>query len=117
MKTCSSCKKIKDIKDFYKRKNRKSGYTSECKGCFKSRMGNRHQIHKDILVKEAGGQCIRCGYDACTRILVFHHLDPSTKSFGISEKLSANLSILKAEVDKCVLLCPNCHGEKHLGIW
>lgn len=47
--------------------------------------------------------------------LTFHHLDPSQKEFEISGK-SISWERLKAELDKCALVCRNCHGETEAGI-
>lgn len=47
------------------------------------------------------------------RALEFHHLDPSIKDFGISTCITKNIASLKAEVDKCILVCSNCHAEIH----
>ena len=68
---------------------------------------------KNALIKYKGGKCERCGYDKCTRALEFHHLDPSKKDFGISKNLCKSMEKQKAEVDKCILLCSNCHAEVH----
>ena len=50
-------------------------------------------------------------------ILQFHHLDPSQKEFALSDinfnALSFNMKMLKEEVNKCQLLCANCHAEQH----
>lgn len=113
---CSKCQQEKLESDFYKRSGR-SYHLAECKSCFKQRMSQRHQQHKDQLVLEFGGRCQRCGYDVSPRILSFHHIDPKTKSFGLAKRLSANLSVLREEAAKCLLLCPNCHAEKHSGLW
>jgi hypothetical protein len=60
-----------------------------------------------------GGKCIYCGYNKCPRSLVFHHRDPTTKSFGISGNYGLGWPLLQAELDKCDLICANCHGEIH----
>ena len=117
MRTCCACNVSKDESEFYPRKKRKTPYTSECKECFKERMGERHQHHKDTLVEEHGGKCRRCGYNKSIRILHFHHLDPTLKDFEIADRLSSNLTFLREECKKCILLCPNCHGELHQGLW
>ena len=49
------------------------------------------------------------------RALQFHHLDPTQKDFGISGT-TKSFEKLKPELDKCVLLCANCHGEVHEGL-
>ncbi len=71
---------------------------------------------KAILYK--GGSCIKCGYNKCFRSLDFHHRDPLQKDFSIGEsrggkKIVRNWEKLTPELDKCDLLCRNCHGEVH----
>ena len=115
---CSKCFIILSLSNFYKRSDRRNKrYSSECKNCFKSRMGSRHQQNKDTLIAEFGGKCIKCGYNKYARVLAFHHTDPSKKEFGISKKLSSNLNKLRNECMKCIILCPNCHAELHIGLW
>lgn len=46
----------------------------------------------------------------------FHHLDPSKKEFTLSKRGARSLERLRAEVDKCVLLCSNCHAEVEAGL-
>jgi len=64
------------------------------------------------LLEYKGGQCVMCGYNKCSRSLEFHHLDPNEKDFTISGK-SWSFERLKCEVDKCILVCSNCHNEIH----
>jgi len=71
---------------------------------------------KKRAVDYKGGKCSICGYDKCIEALEFHHLDPSTKDSklngrGIDRRKS--FEMLKIELDKCVLLCANCHREIH----
>lgn len=74
---------------------------------------HRHKT-KEELVKYKGGKCEICGYDKCIGALDFHHLDPSKKDFAISNSnIYKNLDKLKEEVDKCILVCANCHREIH----
>ena len=68
---------------------------------------------KKVLVDYKGGKCQYCGYDKSLRALQFHHLDPNIKDFGISENFTRGIPKLKEEVDKCILLCSNCHAELH----
>ena len=63
-----------------------------------------------------GGRCQRCGYDRCVNAMDFHHIDPAQKGFPIASRIRS-WEKLKAELDKCVLLCSNCHREFHGGIW
>lgn len=56
--------------------------------------------------------CVKCGEDR-PWIIDFHHIDPSTKSFGISDKYRGDINLIKEEIKKCVCLCRNCHAEFH----
>lgn len=62
-----------------------------------------------------GSKCLVCGYNRSIRVLQFHHIDPKSKEFGISGS-TKSFEKLKPELDKCVLLCSNCHGEVHDGL-
>lgn len=64
------------------------------------------------LVEYKGGKCEKCGYDKSISALQFHHLDPKEKDFTISGK-SYSFERLKKEVDKCIMVCANCHIEIH----
>jgi hypothetical protein len=67
---------------------------------------------KRILVEEAGGACVLCGYARFPAALQFHHLDPSTKEFALTrEGMTRSLARGRDEARKCVLLCANCHAE------
>ena len=47
------------------------------------------------------------------RALEFHHSNPEEKDFGISRTLTRSMDSLRKEVDKCILVCSNCHAEIH----
>ena len=66
-------------------------------------------------VNQLGGCCSSCGYDHNLASLTFHHIDPSTKSFGLDARSLSNRTIAKieAEVKKCTVLCENCHRTLH----
>jgi 5-methylcytosine-specific restriction endonuclease McrA len=67
-----------------------------------------------MAVQHAGGKCVKCGYFKCLDVLEFHHKDPSKKLFGIGQnKLTRSWESVKAEIEKCDLLCANCHREIH----
>ena len=72
---------------------------------------------KDLLKKAVeykGGRCKICGYNKSKRALVFHHFDSAKKSFGISARgMTRAWAKVQKELDKCVLLCSNCHSEVH----
>ena len=68
---------------------------------------------KKALIEYKGGKCCRCGYNKSIRALEFHHLNPDEKDFGISKCITKSMASLKQEVDKCILVCSNCHAEIH----
>jgi predicted nucleic acid-binding Zn ribbon protein len=63
-------------------------------------------------VEAKGGKCERCGYSKSLYALTFHHRNPAEKGFSISGS-SMSWAKVKAEIDKCDLLCHNCHAEVH----
>ena len=66
---------------------------------------------------EAGGRCVRCGFDRSSAALEFHHLDPRTKSFGLAQRgMTRSIEEVRREAGKCVLLCANCHAEIESGV-
>lgn len=88
-----------------------------CGRCRSEAVSKRRRSVKRILVEEAGGKCIVCGYSRCHRALEFHHLDPRTKEFDLGRTgVSRSLARCQAEACKCVLLCSNCHAEVEAGI-
>ena len=105
-------------------------YGSKRKYCFNCspyyRNGDNHaramtitSIRRAIkiqLVKYKGGKCEKCGYNKCMNALQFHHQNQKEKDFNISNYACSkylDLDKLYEEVDKCILLCANCHAEEH----
>lgn len=68
---------------------------------------------KQKAIDYKGGRCQICSYNKCNQALEFHHLDPTKKDFSISEKMSWGFDRIKPELDKCLLVCRNCHAEIH----
>ena len=91
--------------------------TYRCVQCSQERVADRRRRVKRILVEEAGGRCVCCGYDTCCAALQFHHLDPDAKAFALSHKgATRGIDRARAEALKCVLLCANCHAEVESGV-
>lgn len=83
-----------------------------CLQCRSDAVSRRRRRVKEILVEEAGGRCVRCGYDRSLAALVFHHRDRSTKTFGIAGNgVTRSVGRAREEATKCDLLCANCHAE------
>lgn len=107
-KICSACQAEKSLSDFYRKGK---SLHSECKDCFNTRSTERGQKIKQQAVTYKGGKCQRCGYAGHIAIYDFHHINPQEKSFTIGSFKNWSFWRIKPELDKCVLLCANCHRE------
>lgn len=91
--------------------NRGKGHKkAKCNSCYSN---GRKTIIKEKLVTFKGGRCELCGYDKCIFALEFHHKISGEKDMTISGNHGRAFEVLKAEVEKCLLLCANCHRELH----
>lgn len=68
---------------------------------------------KEKAVVHKGGRCIICGYDTNQKALTFRHRISNTKKYNIGDMTKLSWNKCKAELDKCDLLCCNCHAEIH----
>lgn len=75
----------------------------------------RATSRKITFIKRLGGCCSLCGYKKNTAALAFHHRDPQQKSFMLDSRKMSNSTIaaIEKELDKCILVCHNCHQELH----
>jgi hypothetical protein len=88
-----------------------------CLACRSDAVTARRRRVKALLVAEAGGCCVLCGYGDNVGALHFHHVDPATKVFSLGNTgVTRSLAKARAEAAKCVLLCARCHAEVELGV-
>lgn len=111
-KHCTKCGIEKSIDSFYWR-NQKRAKTSHCKKCLGKLTVATQRQAKERAIEYKGGKCEKCGYDKCHAALEFHHLDPNEKDFAISKSRFTVFDNIKKELDKCILVCANCHREIH----
>lgn len=114
-KICTKCKKELPIDQFNWRSKAKGTRRSECKFCHSNYMKQKYQEKKNI-VQELKSQCscVKCG-DSRGYVLDYHHINPEEKEENIS-RLTSNTSSLESvykEIQKCIVLCANCHREFH----
>ena len=76
---------------------------------------DRRRALRAKAVDSLGGACCLCGYQKCLSAFDFHHPDPQGKDFTISSAMTSWARI-SPELEKCVLLCANCHREVHEGM-
>ena len=80
----------------------------------KYHVDRRRKMLKRMALTYKGGACERCGYASCEAALTFHHLEPAHKDFSISaDGTTRSWARIRSELDKCALLCANCHAEVH----
>lgn len=119
-KQCTKCGKLKDINEFsWKDKKKKKRHT-QCKECRQKKREKHkketkekiHDIREYVRHIKENGCCAKCG-EKRWYLLDFHHLH--SKLFNISEKIRDGISLesVKNEINKCILLCANCHRELH----
>lgn len=80
-------------------------------------VAKRRRKVKAMAIAYKGGNCQICGYSKFQGALDLHHLNPKDKNFGIADKgYTRSWESVKAELDKCILVCANCHREIEAGI-
>ena len=105
--------KIHGLTDFSRRKDG----SFRCKKCSVDAVTKRRRAIKLKAVEYKGGECYRCGYNICVDALEFHHRNPEEKDFNLGAKgHSRAWDRVKEELDKCDMVCSNCHKEIHYDI-
>lgn len=114
METCPMCRESKDKDQFYYEKSGKR--QTYCKPCNLLHTQQRQRKFKYDCVQYKGGKCTMCGYNKCLNAMEFHHRDPYEKDFTIAQLRYTSFDknpAVKQELDKCDLVCANCHREIH----
>ena len=129
-KTCTKCGETKSIDMFAVHKGCKGGYNTRCKRCVadNSKEWTRKNLERKKATDSArsprmklkaieymGGKCADCNktYPQC--VYQFHHLDPTQKDMNPSRAFGYTWERCKVGLDKCVMLCANCHMIRHHG--
>jgi hypothetical protein len=111
-KTCPNCNRRLHFSFFYKDSIKRT--STYCKECCCLLTAKKQIILKQACVDYKGGKCERCGYNKFLGALEFHHMDESKKEFTIAKAKSKEITDkIRNELDKCMLLCANCHREIH----
>ena len=129
MKYCNNCKTHKSTEDFSKSSKKKDGLQATCKQCRAEYNASRYQekkvqieenkkeykktIRKNVFEYKSTHPCITCG-ESDPVVLEFDHVDTKDKLATISN-MAANgwgWSTILLEIEKCVVLCANCHRRR-----
>lgn len=102
-KSITICKLCKNNFKNYESRNR-----TRCGSC---NTKIRRFRAKAAAIKFLGGKCVRCGWHGDQAALQFHHL--KGKDFTIGNAANKSWDFIKTEIQKCILLCANCHMIEH----
>lgn len=128
-KTCVGCEKRKPVSEFNKRNSSKDGLNSNCKVCSRDKGKKQYNKNKKYYIDKAKKsnnefkmwyielkstlECDRCGENH-PATLDFHHKDPNDKVSGVCELArNCNKNRVLEEIEKCIVLCSNCHRKEH----
>jgi len=128
-KICSKCCIIKDVSEFNQKKTNKDGLQSWCCECQRKRSKQHYEQNKHMYCKRNKRNrqrnrdwlneykkslcCSRCK-ESRWYVLDFHHTNPNKKERTISQIVSTwGIERTKKEMEKCEVLCRNCHAEHH----
>ena len=129
MKTCTSCKQTKNVEDFNIRNKITQQRQAQCRDCQKAAMKRSYNNKKAQYISKVQDRtkfyyeqyvnwkdnvyCVECG-ESHRSCIELHHLDPSTKEGNPSSLFSAvGKKKFREELQKCVILCANCHRKAH----
>jgi len=104
-------------------KKEKNEFCTLCGNLIKNNIANRSNCQscvtrirryrtKQRAVKLLDGKCNRCGWSGNIAAFEFHHPDDN-KKFGIADISNKSWKVVKKEIQKCELLCSNCHRIEH----
>lgn len=114
-KPCKVCVEIKELTEFPKASVTSDGYAGECKTCKTLRIKKLKTKRAIELCDKFNNECTDCGVTHSNpSFFDFHHLDKTTKEAEVKSIIGGSYDRLLKEVTKCVMLCPNCHRERHL---
>lgn len=131
-KMCSTCKTEKLIKEFRRDSTQKDGYQCRCKVCARAATKSKYMINYGVKTRQRNAlrnkeqrdriteykkthPCEKCGESAIV-CLDFHHVDPLTKSFELSKPGTHSWETILEEIEKCIVVCKNCHAKIHAGV-
>lgn len=125
---CSKCKNKYPFTLEHFGKHKVRGLDTYCKTCRRETTKANYYANKEMwnattrrnkkLQRERINEikdslsCLKCG-ESRNHLLDFHHTDPSQKDFQISQGEQYGWKRIKQEIDKCIVLCSNCHRDFH----
>lgn len=131
-KRCKQCQKDLPADDihFASRYDRKTKqFQTNCRNCQKEYRKQHYEVNKQKYLQKTSLysqnfkewfleikktlSCKKCGENRHW-VLDFHHTNPAEKDTEISNLLRYNnKQRILSELDKCIVLCANCHRDIH----
>lgn len=137
MRTCTTCKITKEDSEYFFRDKKTGRLHSQCKQCYSLKRRTNWELYynkhgskyRENAVKRSARlkaklrlqmldylsdkSCVICGYSD-SRALEFDHINPNSKTIGIAKAMSDiwSWNRILEEIDKCQILCANCHKIK-----
>lgn len=111
-KRCTHCGRDLPLDAFYNRRGKRTH--SWCRECVDADALERQRTLKKQCIEYKGGKCMICGGRFHPAVFDFHHMDPTKKDFTFGKLKKHKFSEdIKEELDKCILVCANCHRVIH----
>jgi hypothetical protein len=129
MKYCNKCKRNLETISFARNRSKKDGLASTCKECnisaqkkyysknseyYKNRSAIlKKNIREKIRSLKAGSPCLDCGVRYPSYVMQFDHISNNKNfSIGNADRLGISEQVVLKEIDKCELVCANCHCQR-----
>lgn len=119
---CTRCKVVQPLSAFHQNisnnKNGREGYNRWCKECRSRYQSERIEAKRTHWIDLAGGACQHCGWNLYSVCLEFHHVNGDDKEWSPGKLIMSrpiDSEDVRSELDKCALLCANCHQAIHRG--
>ena len=89
-----------------------------CHSCYQQKIYRKRENLKQACVDYHGGKCADCGNTFPNPVYDFHHLaedrnNQKDKTIGHMTHDCRKWETIQEELDKCVMLCANCHRMRH----
>lgn len=134
-KKCSRCQELKQKNDFYFKNKKLNKLQNICKTCQNTYHKKYYDQNKDAYISNSKKRNIRYRSNNKTFIdefknnksclfcqektpvcLDFHHIKNKRLNVSRMKNYAYSIKTIKKEIDKCIIICSNCHRKLHAGI-
>lgn len=127
-KVCNKCGEEKLIKEYHPNKTCSLGVVGTCRKCtnkrvnkwidykdqdYRDKINTRNRERKRRVVEHFGNKCHDCQKTFPQCVYEFHHLNPKEKDVNPSAAMTWSEKRMWKELEKCIMICSNCHKIRH----